>query len=56
MIPYKCNQKVNIYTLLYKLRCFLVFDCSILLKNIRKPKGFLMFSGGIDKHHRAVMS
>ena len=25
-------------------------------ENIRKPLGFLMFSGGIDKQHRAVMS
>ena len=24
-------------------------------ENIRKPLGFLMFSGGIDKQHRAVM-
>ena len=24
-------------------------------ENIRKPKGFLMFSGGIEKQHRAVM-
>ena len=24
------------------------------LKNIRKPLGFLMFSGGIDKKHLAV--
>ena len=28
---------------------------SIRLGNIRKPKGFLMFSGGIEKQHRAVM-
>ena len=28
---------------------------SIPLENIKKPKGFLMFSGGIDKQHRAVM-
>ena len=25
-------------------------------ENIRKPKGFLMFSGGIEKQHQAVMS
>ena len=25
------------------------------LENIRKPLGFLMFSGGIEKQHRAVM-
>ena len=25
-------------------------------ENITKPKGFLMFSGGIEKQHRAVMS
>ena len=25
------------------------------LRNIRKHLGFLMFSGGIDKQHRAVM-
>ena len=24
-------------------------------KNTRKPKGFLMFSGSIDKQHQAVM-
>ena len=29
---------------------------SIPPENIRKPKGFLMFSGGIEKQHRAVMS
>ena len=29
---------------------------SILPENIRKPKGFLMFSGGIDKQHLAVFS
>ena len=28
---------------------------SIPPENIRKPKGFLVFSGGIDKQHRAVM-
>ena len=28
---------------------------SIPPENIRKPKGFLMFSGGIEKQHRAVM-
>ena len=26
-----------------------------VLENIRKPKGFLMFPGGIDKQHWAVM-
>ena len=26
-----------------------------LPENIRKTKGFLMFSGGIDKQHRTVM-
>ena len=26
------------------------------LENIRKPKGFMMFSGGIDKQNRAAMS
>ena len=25
------------------------------LENIRKPKRFLLFSGGIEKQHRAVM-
>ena len=25
------------------------------LENIRKPKGFLMLSGGIEKQHRVVM-
>ena len=24
-------------------------------ENIRKPLGFLMFSGGIEKHDRAIM-
>ena len=24
-------------------------------ESIRKPKGFLIFSGGVDKQHRAVM-
>ena len=28
---------------------------SIPPENIRKPKGFLLFSGGIDKQHQAVM-
>ena len=28
---------------------------SIPPENIRKPLGFLMFSGGIDKQHQAVM-
>ena len=28
---------------------------SIPPENIRKPKGFLTFSGGIEKQHRAVM-
>ena len=28
---------------------------SIPLESIRKPKSFLMFSGCIDKQHRAVM-
>ena len=28
---------------------------SIPPENIRKPLGFLMFSGGIKKQHRAVM-
>ena len=28
---------------------------SILPEDIRKPKGFLMFSGGIEKQCRAVM-
>ena len=32
------------------LRCL-----SIPPENIRKPKGFMIFSGGIDKQHRAVM-
>ena len=29
---------------------------SMPLETIKKPKGFLMFSGGINKQHRAVMS
>ena len=28
---------------------------SVPAENIRKPKGFLMFSGGIEKQHRVVM-
>ena len=28
---------------------------SIPPENIRKPLGFLVFSGGIEKQHRAVM-
>ena len=28
---------------------------SIPLENIKKPEGFLMFSGGIEKQHWAVM-
>ena len=28
---------------------------SIPPENIRKPKGFLMFSGGLDKQHWAVI-
>ena len=28
---------------------------SITPENVRKPLGFLMFSGGIEKQHRAVM-
>ena len=31
------------------------FSFSIPPENIRKPLGFLMFSGGIEKQHRAVM-
>ena len=34
----------------YSLVCL-----SIPPENIRKPKGFMMFSGSIDKQHRAVM-
>ena len=34
----------------YSLCCF-----SIPPKNIRKPLGFMLFSGGIEKQHRAVM-
>ena len=30
-------------------------DVAIPPENIRKPSGFLMFSGGIDKQHRAAM-
>ena len=29
---------------------------SIPPENIRNPLGFLMFSGGLEKQHRAVMS
>ena len=31
---------------------------SVLLKHLthHKPLGFLMFSGGIDKQHRAIMN
>ena len=29
---------------------------SLLPENIRKPKSFLMFSGGIDKQHWTVMN
>ena len=32
-------------------RCYF----SIHLENIRKPKGFLMFSEGIEKQHRTEM-
>ena len=65
MILYECNQKINIcafiqitifshfcLTLTITARCCL----SIPLENIRRPKGFLMFTGTIDKQHRAVMS
>ena len=31
------------------------FCFSIPREDIRKPKGFLMFSGGIEKQHWAVM-
>ena len=31
------------------------FRLSIPPENIKKPKGFLMFLGDIDKQHRATM-
>ena len=34
----------------YRRCCF-----SIRTENIRKPKSFLIFSGGIEKQHQAVM-
>ena len=42
-----------------KIKLYLTHYSPVLLsippENIKKPKGFLMFSGGIEKQHRAVM-
>ena len=44
------HKKRNFPLTHYSPVCF-----SILPENIRKPLGFLIFSGGIEKQHRAVM-
>ena len=51
---------ITLFTLLLSLGFIHLTHYSPVLlfhtpENIRKPKGFLMFSGGIEKQHRAVM-
>ena len=48
----KCENNLGQFFLLTHYSPMLLF---IPPENIRKPNGFLMFSGGIEKQHRAVM-
>ena len=50
-IPLQSIQKSESSKPITARRCF-----SIPPVKIKKRKGFLMFSGGIEKHHQAVMA
>ena len=50
--PQQCLAPYAAYTLSIIAQCLLIYTSQ---KHQKKTLGFLMFSGSIDKQHRAVM-
>ena len=55
-MSYASNLK-RVVSILFPYMGYITDQCcfSIPSENITKPRGFLMFSGGIEKQNRAVM-